>query len=215
MKRDQIFNELKQRIATGEYAAGEKLPTEFELSAQYAVARGTVRQSLKRLEEEGYLERIKSKGTFIRRPPGKSNADKVISFLIPYPGYIRPNNDPVFITFSQAFYGAIRAASEAEWRVETVPFSRTNNNSDIDWKALEHIGEDSRVMIFNHWYYPAFDALLKRKARVGIIRYFSHVKSPWDHCFENWIDAVVDTKKVASDAVHFLYTLGCRKILVL
>ena len=99
MKRDQIFNELKQRIATGEYAAGEKLPTEFELSAQYAVARGTVRQSLKRLEEEGYLERIKSKGTFIRRPPGKSNADKVISFLIPYPGYIRPNNDPVFITF--------------------------------------------------------------------------------------------------------------------
>ena len=69
MKRDQIFNELKQRIATGEYAAGEKLPTEFELSAQYAVARGTVRQSLKRLEEEGYLERIKSKGTFIRRPP--------------------------------------------------------------------------------------------------------------------------------------------------
>ena len=144
---------------------------------------------------------------------GKSNADKVISFLIPYPGYIRPNNEPVFITFSQAFYGAIRAASEAGWRVETVPFSRTNNNSDIDWKALEHIGEDSRVMIFNHWYYPAFDALLKRKARVGIIRYFSHVKSPWDHCFENWIDAVVDTKKVASDAVHFLYTLGCRKIL--
>ena len=213
MKRDQIFNELKQRIATGEYAAGEKLPTEFELSAQYAVARGTVRQSLKRLEEEGYLERVKSKGTFIRRPPGKSNADKVISFLIPYPGYIRPNNDPVFITFSQAFYGAIRAASEAGWRVETVPFSRTNNNSDIDWKALEHIGEDSRVMIFNHWYYPAFDALLKWKARVGIIRYFSHVKSPWDHCFENWIDAVVDTKKVASDAVHFLYTLGCRKIL--
>lgn len=71
MKRDQIFNELKQRIATGEYAAGEKLPTEFELSAQYAVARGTVRQSLKRLEEEGYLERIKSKGTFIRRPPRK------------------------------------------------------------------------------------------------------------------------------------------------
>ena len=213
MKRDQIFHELKRRIAAGEYAVGEKLPTEFELSAQYAVARGTIRQSLKLLEAEGYLERVKSKGTFIRQPAQKPGADKVISFLMPYPGYIRPSDDPVFITFSRIFYGAIRAASEAGWRVEAVPFSRTNDNFNIDWDALVHIGKDSRVMIFNHWYHPAFDAFLKRGARVGIIRYFSHVKSPWDHCFENWIDAVIDTKKVASDAVYFLHSLGCRKIL--
>ena len=65
MKRDLIFTELKRGIVTGLYAPGEKLPTELELSARYGVARGTVRESLKRLEEAGYLERVKSKGTFI------------------------------------------------------------------------------------------------------------------------------------------------------
>lgn len=213
MKRDLIFTELKRGIVTGLYAPGEKLPTELELSARYGVARGTVRESLKRLEEGGYLERVKSKGTFIRQPSHSSNEDKAISFLIPYPSYIRMCSDVTFLHFSQALYGAIRAASENGWRVETVPFSRTNNNSDIDWQALDHIREDSRLIIFNHWYYPAFETFLKRRVRVGIIRTFHHVKSPWDHCFANWIDAVVDTKKMASGAVSFLYSLGCRKIL--
>ncbi len=213
MKRDLIFTELKRGIVTGLYAPGEKLPTELELSARYGVARGTVRESLKRLEEAGYLERVKSKGTFIRQPLHSSNEDKVISFLIPYPSYIRMCSDVTFLHFSQALYGAIRAASENGWRVETVPFSRTNNNSDIDWQALDHIREDSRLIIFNHWYYPAFETFLKRRVRVGIIRTFHHVKSPWDHCFANWIDAVIDTKKKGFDAVCFLYSAGCRKIL--
>lgn len=213
MKRDLIFTELKRGIVTGLYAPGEKLPTELELSARYGVARGTVRESLKRLEEAGYLERVKSKGTFIRQPLHSSNEDKVISFLIPYPSYIRMSSSVTFLYFSQALYGAIRAASENGWRVETVPFSRTNSNSDIDWQALDHIREDSRLIIFNHWYYPAFETFLKRGVRVGIIRGFHHVKSPWDHCFANWIDAVIDTKKKASDAVCFLYSAGCRKIL--
>ena len=213
MKKDRIFNELRQGILRGTFAVGEKLPTELELAAHYQVARGTVRNSLKRLEEEGFLERVKSKGTFIRQPVPKSCAEKVISFLIPYPGYIRQTHDPVFAVFSQAFYGAIRAAAEDGWRVETVPFSRTNDNYDIDWETLEHIGQNSRLIIFNHWYHPAFHTFLKRGTRVGIIRFFNHVKSPWDDCFNSWIDAVVDSRKMAFDAVNLLHSRGCRRIL--
>ena len=115
MKRDRIFEELKHAILSGTYTEGEKLPTEFELSAQYAVARGTIRESLKRLEEEGYLERIKSKGTFVRRPEQR-NGDRVLSFLIPYPDYMRLSHDVMFSAFTQVFYGAVRAASEEGWR---------------------------------------------------------------------------------------------------
>lgn len=211
MKRDRIFEELKHAILSGTYTEGEKLPTEFELSAQYAVARGTIRESLKRLEEEGYLERIKSKGTFVRRPEQR-NGDRVLSFLIPYPDYMRLAHDAVFSAFTQVFYGAVRAASEEGWRVETVPFSRTNNNHDIDWAAMEHLDENSRLIVFNKWYHTAFRTFLKRRIKVGIIRYFTE-PSPWDGCFAQWINAVIPTKTDFIKAIEELHARGCRRIL--
>ena len=211
MKRDRIFEELKHAILSGTYTEGEKLPTEFELSAQYAVARGTIRESLKRLEEEGYLERIKSKGTFVRRPEQR-NGDRVLSFLIPYPDYMRLAHDAVFSAFMQVFYGAVRAASEEGWRVETVPFSRTNNNHDIDWSAMEHLDENSRLIVFNTWYHTAFRTFLKRRIKVGLIR-CSVEPSPWDDCFRHWITAVIPTKADVCKAIERLYACGCRRIL--
>jgi GntR family transcriptional regulator len=49
----QIAQELREAIRQGTYAIGTLLPSEGELAAQYSVSRGTVRQAVAVLEQDG------------------------------------------------------------------------------------------------------------------------------------------------------------------
>lgn len=61
----QLENVLREKIASGAVAPGERLPTESELIKQYGVSRITVRQALGTLAEEGLIERQQGRGTFV------------------------------------------------------------------------------------------------------------------------------------------------------
>lgn len=56
---------IDRDIANGVYKAGDKLPTELELSKKYGVSRVTVRGALAELAERNLLVRWRGKGTFV------------------------------------------------------------------------------------------------------------------------------------------------------
>lgn len=60
-----IYNELMNLIEKGEISPGEKLPSENELMDIYNVSRDTVRKALELLENNGYIHKIKGKGSFV------------------------------------------------------------------------------------------------------------------------------------------------------
>ncbi|MBN1911243.1 MAG: GntR family transcriptional regulator [Pirellulales bacterium] len=87
----QIFNELHQAIAAGQYEPGDKLPTEAELTELYGVSRTTVTRAVRDLQNEGILERRRGSGTYVARrdPASSSRAD--IAFFTPFvtsPGHL-------------------------------------------------------------------------------------------------------------------------------
>jgi DNA-binding LacI/PurR family transcriptional regulator len=65
----QLLNDIRERILAGDLAAGERLPTELEMAQQHHISRGTVRQALNILVNEGLLKRIQGSGTFVRQSP--------------------------------------------------------------------------------------------------------------------------------------------------
>ena len=67
----QLAGLFRQRIETGEWDVGQKIPTVKERADQCGVATMTIRQSLDILENEGLIERYRAKGTFIREQPRK------------------------------------------------------------------------------------------------------------------------------------------------
>ncbi|MDO4523428.1 MAG: GntR family transcriptional regulator [Eubacteriales bacterium] len=67
-----LYFQLKQlllnAIKDGTYPPGSMIPTENELVEMYSISRTTVRQAISELVQEGRLNRVKSKGTFVMDP---------------------------------------------------------------------------------------------------------------------------------------------------
>ncbi|MCL4434994.1 MAG: GntR family transcriptional regulator [Actinobacteria bacterium] len=62
----QLAEILRSRLGQGEFS--DRFPTEEELVNQYSVSRHTVRESIRRLQEQGLLQRRQGKGTFVVHP---------------------------------------------------------------------------------------------------------------------------------------------------
>lgn len=64
----QVEVALRERILKGEWRRGIKIPSEEQLCRDYGVSRVTMRQAIRTLVEDGYLERTRGRGTFVCEP---------------------------------------------------------------------------------------------------------------------------------------------------
>ncbi|GAA0591919.1 GntR family transcriptional regulator [Virgibacillus siamensis] len=60
-----IKEEILNKIKSGEYGTGKKIPTEHELCQTFNTSRTTIRTALNQLTLEGYLTRQQGSGTFV------------------------------------------------------------------------------------------------------------------------------------------------------
>lgn len=61
----QLAEDLRAKAVAGEFS--DRLPTEDELTASYGVSRNTVREALRRLRDDGIIERTRGRGTFLAK----------------------------------------------------------------------------------------------------------------------------------------------------
>jgi GntR family transcriptional regulator len=62
----QLSALLRDRINTGDYPPGEKLPSEAEMVDEHGVSRDVVRRALAALRAEGLVSSAQGRGTFVR-----------------------------------------------------------------------------------------------------------------------------------------------------
>lgn len=67
----EIADEIKKRIAEGIYKPGERLASEPFLAEELGVSRGTLREALTMLENEGIIIRKHGKGSFVNKNSSK------------------------------------------------------------------------------------------------------------------------------------------------
>jgi GntR family trehalose operon transcriptional repressor len=60
-----IYNEIISKIENNEFGANTKLPSENEMIREYNVSRDTIRKALNLLEQNGYIQKLQGKGSFI------------------------------------------------------------------------------------------------------------------------------------------------------
>lgn len=76
----QIYDQIRNDIASGTWQVGEKLPSERELAELFNVSRMTLRQAIQVLVDDGIIERKVGSGTFVARQKVQEHIDGVVSF---------------------------------------------------------------------------------------------------------------------------------------
>ncbi|MBO5474300.1 MAG: PLP-dependent aminotransferase family protein [Lachnospiraceae bacterium] len=64
---EQLYEQLKQQILSGNMAAGKRLPSTRELASEYKLSRNTVIGAYQQLEVEGYIKPITGSGYYVEK----------------------------------------------------------------------------------------------------------------------------------------------------
>jgi len=76
---DMVYRQLMDRISSGEWRDGDKIPSENELCESMHVGRNTVRQAIQKLSALGIVEARQGEGTFVK----KIDTGFYVNILIP------------------------------------------------------------------------------------------------------------------------------------
>lgn len=84
----QLVQLFRTQILNGTLSVGTRLPTEHELAEQYAVSRGTVRQAMTVLVNEGLIERVQGRGSTVlaQAVPPAAPTERRIGLVLNRPG---------------------------------------------------------------------------------------------------------------------------------
>ncbi|MDO9508973.1 MAG: FadR/GntR family transcriptional regulator [Thermovirgaceae bacterium] len=67
---EQVVDQLKESIASGELQPGDPLPPERQLMGDMGVSRSSLREAFRVLELLGLIDSVPGKGRFVRKPRG-------------------------------------------------------------------------------------------------------------------------------------------------
>ncbi len=68
----RILADISERIVSGAWPPGYRIPYEYELSAQYGCSRMTVNKALSQLAKAGLIERRRRSGSFVSQPKSQA-----------------------------------------------------------------------------------------------------------------------------------------------
>ncbi len=77
-----VFDQMKEMIASGEWAPGSKIESENELSAQFGVSRVTVRSAIQKLSSLGLVESRHGEGTYVCKLDGSQAFNSMIPMIV-------------------------------------------------------------------------------------------------------------------------------------
>jgi len=76
---EQVFDQMQRLLIEGTWHAGDKLPSENDLSAAFGVSRMTIRQAMQKLKALGLIETRTGSGSYVR----EINPEDSLNELIP------------------------------------------------------------------------------------------------------------------------------------
>jgi DNA-binding FadR family transcriptional regulator len=103
---ETVYTQILEQIVSGRFTAGDKLPSEAELSLAFDVSRPVVRQALLRLQTDGLVQARKGIGTFVSTTPSKRLSE--LTPIADLAGYLRSFEPRIVLEVEAARFAALR-----------------------------------------------------------------------------------------------------------
>lgn len=204
LKYETVMNDIKNEILSGVLKQGDKIDSETKLMERFGVSRHTAREAVARLTQEGYIETIHGKGSFVNWEKKESDVFKRESRTIAVvSSYI---NNHIFPAIIQRIEDL---ASQNGYNIRlNCTYNRVFREKEILLNLLD--GDIAGVIVE-----PAKSALPSPNA--NIYRILRDKKIPviflhgyYDEEHDDYV--AVDDKKAGFDAAEYLIKRGHKTI---
>ena len=164
---EKVANEIIQMLHDGKLKAGEKLPPEPELAAEFGISRGVLREALTILSAKGYLRRTPGYGTFIRDLPAIQNE----------------NTDSLKNLFKKASYSdALELRSPMEELCVQLVIERASD-SDIEtlYNDIKNLQDKGLSAVANFNFHLRLSELTKNVLLINLMSSYSDLINDFAH----------------------------------
>lgn len=184
----QVVNSLNSAVSSGEFTAGERIPTEPELAQMYGVSRITIRRAIDELCQHGVLVKKQGKGTFVCERKVSRKIQHIASF-----------------SESCKASGMVPTATVMKRELlESVPPSIADRQEFVGNQILYvqriHYADGVPIMIENNYYpYPRYEFLLSEPLEGSLFTVLAEHGIEVAGSENSFIDAIGATRAHAAD----------------
>ncbi|MFC0469813.1 GntR family transcriptional regulator [Halalkalibacter kiskunsagensis] len=201
-----IYEEIKEKIVTQDYKVGDRIPSEKELIDYYKVSRITTKRALDQLVNDGMIERIPGKGSFVinKENEGVLQAESSKGYLI---GFVFPDFDESHV--ADLFKALNEATSQC---ASSLVVKQTFGDVSLEKEAIAsllQLGVDGMMILpvsgeyFNE---EVLKLTINKFPHVLIDRYFKGIHTT---------SICTDNINAAKEAVNYLFDLRHQQIAIL
>lgn len=204
LKSQAVADSLRQRIAAGEWAVGDRLPTERELAAHDGVGINTVRRAVSSLERSGLVRRVQGSGTYLTEipaPGGNGVAKPLVGVVLPVAKYYTP----------EITEGIAEGLRQAGWQ-QLISYSTFEPGLELE-RCREQLALGARGLVLSPSFYACDDpeAHLAQLRELGVPIVLLERRSP-TLTAEQTSYVATDRECAAHIAVRRFVDLGRRRI---
>ena len=185
-----VSRAIEQQILEGRLVPGDRLPSEPALALQFGINRATVREGIRQLEQEGFLQRAAGRRLFVSLPAYADLAPRASRALAMQKVSFRELWDVAVLLEPQAARQAALVASTEdiaalEENVKATELAVDNGQPftrlDIEFHAMVARISGNRVLELSReavglLFFPALEALVPRLPQAGRRNVIGHRK---------------------------------------
>jgi GntR family transcriptional repressor for pyruvate dehydrogenase complex len=148
---DEVLDQIKENIISGEWAPGTKIPGELDLSKMFNVSRVSIRQAIHRLVGMGILNIKRGEGTFVSEVLPRDYFSTLLPVLmIETDSLIEMLEFRAVMEIESARLAAIRANDEDIKRMEEIIANMGKSKKDYKKFALEDLNFHTALSLATH-----------------------------------------------------------------
>lgn len=213
-KRRQIVEAVRDRIKSGDFRPGDRIPSDAELVKEFGVSRPTVAKALQELQETGLVKRKAGSGTFVLRSPVGGNMQ--FGLLIPGLGQTE--------IFEPICAQMACAASNNGHSILWGAHSRDESSSSEGEWALDLCRHYVEIGVAGVFFAPLEYHSSRQEINEQIVCAFREAKIPTVLLDRDYVpyparsslDLVgIDNRRVGYVVTHHMFQQGCKRVVFL
>lgn len=135
---DEAYKRIKEYLLTGDFAEGQKIPSENQLCKDLSVSRVVVREALSKLRSNRLIVTYQGKGSFIANPVNFSSVDLCISGKIDLNVFVKVMEFRETIEFAAINYATQYATDEELQEVKQIACEMEKASINNNFTLLDY-----------------------------------------------------------------------------